>query len=285
MDTPSAEQELQARARTLLESGEADVVVGHGEGNQPPKTTPVFITDPADVGRLVLTPFCFNDLAAWLTRKDLRARFPRIAIVAKEPDIRAVIVLVQEHQVDPNAVRVIGVRIDAPGDPDSPCAVLPETTLEGLQKHLQDDFQARDMGPEQLRQVEELEAMAPAERWAFWRAQFDKCIRCYACRQACPMCYCDRCIAEMNQPQWVETSAHPRANMAWNITRAFHLAGRCINCGECERACPVDIPLMALNRFLARQVESHFGYRAGYDVEAYQPFATYSPEDTEDFIR
>ena len=283
MSTP--EQTLRDRARALLESGEAHVVIGYGPGHVPEKTTPVFVTEPDGVDQLVLNPFCRNNLAAWLTRKDLRARFERMAIVAKEPDIRAVIVLVQESQVAPEAIRVIGVRVDDPGNPDSPVAVLPQTTLEDLQKHLQDDFQLRDLTAEQLAQVDELEGLPPAERWAFWRRHLDRCLRCGACRQACPMCCCDRCIAEMNQPQWLDTSAHPLGNMAWNITRAFHLAGRCINCGECERACPVDIPLMALNRFLARQVRERFdGYLAGYDLEGYQPFAAWKPEDNEDFI-
>jgi len=280
----SAEQQLRDRARTLLETGEANLVIGYAQGNHPHRTTPVFLTDPADVDQLVLNPFCRNNLAAWLTRKDLRARFPRIAIVAREPDIRAVIVLIQETQLDPDTLRLIGVRIDEPGDPESACEVLPQTTLADLQKHLVDHFQPRDLSPDQLARLAELEKLPPAERWDFWRRQFDKCIRCYACRQACPMCYCDQCIAQMNQPQWIDTSAHPLANFAWNITRAFHLAGRCINCGECERACPVDIPLMLLNRLLARQVRTHFDYRAGYDVDDYQPFATYKPEDSEDFI-
>ena len=280
----TATEEVQARARALLEGGEVSLVIGYGEGNHPERTTPVFITKPEDAAQLVLNPFCRNNLAAWLTRKDLKARHKKMAIVAKEPDIRAVVVLIQEDQVVPEAVRIIGVRIDEPGNPDSPCAVLPQTTLEELLKHLQDDFQARDLTPEQLRQVEELEKLAPAKRWAFWRRQFDRCIRCYACRQACPMCYCDRCIALMNQPQWIDTSAHPLGNFSWNIARAFHLAGRCIGCGECERACPVDIPLMLLNRFLARQVRRHFDHRAGYDTEDYQPFATYKCEDNEDFI-
>ncbi|HUT37599.1 MAG TPA: 4Fe-4S binding protein [Planctomycetota bacterium] len=282
MSTPT--EDLQARARALLESGEADLVIGYGQGTTPQKTTPIFITKAEDAGQLVLNPFCHNNLANWLTRKDLRARFPRIAVVAKEPDIRAVVVLIQEEQVKPDALRVIGVRVDRPGDPDSPCEVLPQTTLEDLQKHLRESFQPRDLTPDQLAAVEDLEAKPPAERWAFWRQQFDKCTRCHACRQACPMCYCDSCIASMNQPQWLDTSAHPQGNMAWNITRAFHLAGRCINCGECERACPVDIPLMLLNRFLARQVNAHFGYLAGYDTEEYQPFAAYKCEDNQDFI-
>ena len=280
----TATEELRDRARALLEGQEVDVVIGHGQGNVPEKTTPVFVTSADQVEQLVLNPFCRNNLAAWLTRKDLRARFKRMAIVAREPDVRAVIVLIQESQLEPDAVRLIGVRIDSPGDPDSPVAVLPQTTLEDLQKHLNDDFQPRDLTPEQLAQAEDLEKLPPAERWAFWRRHLERCLRCHACRQACPMCYCDRCIAEMNQPQWLDTSAHPLGNFAWNITRAFHLAGRCVNCGECERVCPVDIPLMALNRFLARQVRHHFDYRAGYDVEDYQPLATWKPDDTEDFI-
>ncbi|NQT85284.1 4Fe-4S dicluster domain-containing protein [bacterium] len=281
----SPEQELRDRARALLDAGDVDVVIGYGQGNCPSRTTPVFITDAADADALVLNPFCRNNLAAWLTRKDLKAKYPRRGVVAREPDIRAVIVLVQESQVDPETIRVLGVRIDSPGDPDTPCSVLPQTTLEELQQHLQSEVKPQELTDAQLAQVTEIEALPPAERWAYWAKQFDRCIRCYACRQGCPMCYCDRCIATMNQPQWVPTSAHAVGNMAWNITRAFHLAGRCIDCGECERACPVDIPLTALNRFLARQVKDTFDYQAGYDVEEYQPFATYKPEDNEDFIQ
>ena len=277
-------EDLQARARALLESGEADLVIGHGHGTNERKTTPVFITEAEGVGRLVLNPFCHNNLANWLTRRDLHARYKRIAVVAKEPDIRAVVVLIQEEQVKADAVRVIGVRIDRPGDTESPCQVLPQTTLDDLQEHLRASFRPRDLTPEQFAAVEDLEAKPSVERWAFWRGQLDKCIRCHACRQACPMCYCDQCIATLNQPQWIDTSSHPQGNTAWNIARAFHLAGRCINCGECERACPADIPLMLLNRFLARQVKTHFGYLAGYDTEEYQPFATYKCEDNQDFI-
>jgi len=281
----SPEQELRDRARALLEAGDTDVVIGYGQGNHPERTTPVFITDAADVDTLVLNPFCRNNLATWLTRKDLKAKYPRRALVAPEPAIRAVVVLVQESQIDPEAVQIIGVRIAAPGEAGTECSVLPQTALAELQKHVQSEVKPQELRDERLAQVAEIEAMPEAERWEYWAEQFGRCIRCYACRQACPMCYCDRCIATLNQPQWVPTSAHPLGNMSWNIARAFHLAGRCIDCGECERACPVDIPLTALNRFLARQVKDKFGYQAGYDVEEYQPFATYKPEDNEDFIQ
>jgi ferredoxin len=105
--------------------------------------------------------------------------------------------------------------------------------------------------------------------WAFWRAELDRCVKCYACRQVCPLCYCERCVADKNRPVRIETSPSPRGNLAWHITRAFHLAGRCIGCGECTRACPAGIPLGLLNRALADM----------------PPSGTWSPQDPEDFIR
>ena len=90
--------------------------------------------------------------------------------------------------------------------------------------------------------------------------------------QVCPMCFCERCVADKTQPQWIETSPHARGNLAWHITRALHLAGRCVDCGECERACPAGIPLGLLNRKIAAVVADRFGYtrerrpvRAGAD--------------------
>jgi ferredoxin len=128
-------------------------------------------------------------------------------------------------------------------------------------------------------------AMTPEERAAFWSAEFAKCTRCYACRAACPGCYCTRCIVEKNVPQWISTAAAEHGNFAWNIIRAFHLAGRCTECGACEAACPQGIRLMLLNAVLARGVEAAFGERPGYDPAAKPLVGSWKPEDTEEFIR
>ncbi len=92
-----------------------------------------------------------------------------------------------------------------------------------------------------------------AERMAFWKAEFDRCMKCYACRQVCPLCYCERCVADKNRPTVIDTSATLKGNFAWHITRAFHLAGRCVGCDECTRACPAGIDLRLLNLSLARR--------------------------------
>jgi Fe-S oxidoreductase len=120
---------------------------------------------------------------------------------------------------------------------------------------------------------------------AFWKTEFSRCVKCYACRQACPLCYCRRCIADKNRPTVIDTSASLCGNYAWHINRAFHLAGRCIGCDECTRACPAGIPLRLLNLSLARAAEGEFGYRAGVDPALPPLIGSFSADDQEGFIR
>ena len=83
----------------------------------------------------------------------------------------------------------------------------------------------------------------------------------------------------------IDTSSSLKGNFAWNITRAFHLAGRCVGCGECTRVCPAGIDLRLLNESLARSAEQHFNYRAGMDPETPPVIGSYNAEDKENFIR
>ena len=116
--------------------------------------------------------------------------------------------------------------------------------------------------------VEKLEAMTPDERFAFWRGELSKCIRCNACRNVCPACSCDKCV--FDNPN---TGVHNKAaaddfeeNM-FHIIRAFHVAGRCTDCGECTRVCPQGIPLHLLNRKFIKDIDELYGdYQAGEEI-------------------
>lgn len=124
------------------------------------------------------------------------------------------------------------------------------------------------------------EAMSLEERMAFWEKEMERCTRCYACRNACPLCVCrNHCIADSRDPQWLGQANGVREKLFFQIIHASHLAGRCTGCGECERACPVGIPVLLLKRCLSRGVEHLFFYKAGLDPEATPPLMTFEVEE------
>jgi ferredoxin len=138
------------------------------------------------------------------------------------------------------------------------------------------------------------------ERSAFWAGHFDRCIRCYACRAVCPMCYCDECVVDStnfivnngttaddkaNRVRWINRSATPSENAMYHMVRAMHLAGRCTDCGECERVCPVNIPLRLLNTMLENEALDMFGYKPGLDAEQPSLISSFRDGDPNDFVR
>jgi ferredoxin len=133
--------------------------------------------------------------------------------------------------------------------------------------------------------IKDIDSKDQSARWGFWIDEFSRCIKCYACRQVCSLCYCERCIAEKNMPQWIETSAHPRGNLSWNLTRAMHLVGRCTFCGECERSCPVNIPLNLINQKMILVVKDAFNFESGFDEKTHPPMIVFSPDDKDGFIK
>jgi ferredoxin len=137
---------------------------------------------------------------------------------------------------------------------------------------------------EDYEDIKMLEKKSLKEKWEFWEKQFDRCIRCYACRNACPLCYCKECIVDQLSPQWIRRSVNLSENTVWNLIRAYHLTGRCIGCGECERACPMGIPLTKLNKKIEKDIKEMFEYTSGINAEEKPLLAMFKPNDTEETI-
>jgi len=125
-----------------------------------------------------------------------------------------------------------------------------------------------------------LTAKSVPERLAYWRAQMDRCIRCYACRNACPLCVCrDHCIAQSREPHWMTQEDTATEKFFFQLVHAMHLAGRCTECGECQRACPMGIPILTLKKHLNGTIRDLFDYQAGVDPQAIPPLLQFKVEE------
>jgi ferredoxin len=132
--------------------------------------------------------------------------------------------------------------------------------------------------------VRAMEEMSPDERWAWLERELSRCNLCFACRNACPLCYCNVCFVDRTQPRWLNQTIEPEDKQFYQIMRTFHLAGRCVGCGACSRACPQEINIRLLLDKLRLDTAELYDYVAGVDAEAKPPLTTYREDDENDFI-
>ena len=260
------------RAKELLENNTVNVVIGY-EAGPTGLARPAFITDPGKAEKLIYDDRCVQNLAVYLTKAEVK-NLGKMAIVSTLPVMRSIMMLISEHQVMGDNLVVLGISAEK--------ELLDIADIEVMKAYIEKcDLRNPEKDRETLAM---LNALTPTARFAWWQKEMEKCIKCYACRQACPMCYCIRCTVEVNQPQWIPVQANPHGSTEWHILRAMHLAGRCISCGECGRACPVGIPCHLLTMQLADKVNSYFHVNAGTSDNMTSVLSTYEPNDKESFI-
>ncbi len=265
-------RELRDEARRLLESHQVDCLIGY-EASARAGARPVIIYDPADAKRLVWNAHCVHNLTNYLhDKKKPRRRGeepPRVAVVVKPCDSRTINVLLAEEQIRRERIYVIGVACegvqDKQGQPRAACARCVDR-VPVVYDFLLGSPPEVAPAADDWSDLDALEKMEPAERLEFWLHEFDRCIRCYACRQVCPGCYCTTCMFERDDGLWVDSGIELPQKHVFHLGRALHLAGRCVECNECERVCPMGLPLSLLNRRLVREVEALYGHRAGREA-------------------
>lgn len=292
-----------------------DMVIGWERGFDPLHHTPLFMRRPEDVERLEIGPLSTHNLAVYLPG----LKNKKVGVVAKGCDSRAVNQLATEGLIRRENVVVFGFPCDGVADLTKVRGQLRdigrvrgvESGPDGL--HVAMDQERRDLAlrdiladkclrcrfpnalahdhfagepreahalTDDYTDVGEFEVLPLEDRFAHWQREMQRCIRCYACRNACPMCVCrDHCVAQSRDPHWVTQEDDVREKWMFQIIHAMHLAGRCVECGECQRACPVDIPLLALKRKLNKEIRELFDYEAGVDPRAMPPLLSFQVEE------
>jgi formate dehydrogenase subunit beta len=121
----------------------------------------------------------------------------------------------------------------------------------------------------QERDFAQLKQMSIEERFDYWFGQFNQCIKCFGCRDACPICYCKDCCLEADRGMVLGGEVPP--DVMFPMIRASHAMDSCVNCGQCQDACPMELPLALLIFMLNRDLAGIFKYEPGMDVQALPP--------------
>ncbi len=270
----------------------------------------------------VYLPRLFKESANGKSPKDAASGQPTIGVALKGCDVRSVVALLQERQLRREKLVLLGLAcpgmadrhkaekllgehqaLGAGEDPAGDIRVVVEDGTELTLRReealaeacrecrsptpaIHDLLLGTPAAPRQpetaRRRIAEFAARPLEARWAAFQDMVSRCLRCHACRQACPLCYCQTCLFDQNRPRWIGTDLSDVA--IYHLVRALHLAGRCTECGACERACPMGLDVRLLARKLSAEVEDLFGYRPGESSEATPVLSSFAMDDPQDFV-
>ena len=310
---------LLGRASELLASGAVDRVLGWKKGEFAYDVTPAVFTTAEELeAGFVWNGFCGANFSKYLIRETGKSQ-SKVLVFLKPCDTYSFNQLLTEHRFNREKVYAIGVPCDGMLDVDAikktadsilgvtveGDSVKVETLYDGVvavnrtdviaerckncksRRHVAYDELLGESGDvidsNRFDEVEKLEKMTADERYAFWQNELSRCIRCNACRDACPACTCEKCVFD-NPQSGIDNKAASNEfeEKLFHLIRAFHVAGRCTDCGECSRVCPQQIPLHLLNRKFIKDINEFYGdYQAGAEVGSRAPIVNYTLEDIE----
>lgn len=304
-------------AKRLLESCRVDMVIGFRKGSVPMMNEPCVVRRPGDVDQLIWDSHCGINLANYLTdRKE------KIAVVAKGCDSRNIVTHILENKIKREQLVIIGVpcrgmidkrkvakiaknEVLSADESDNALSIktaggdMPFAKADNLQANcrvcrhrnpvIYDEIVAEPVAEQtdvdQFADVRAIEAMTSEERWTYTETLISSCIRCYACRNACPLCYCPTCFVDESKPQWVGKSQDFIDIWTFHFLRAYHCAGRCTDCGACERACPVGINMRTFTKKLNKDCFDLYGWEAGMSMDTRPALDVYKVNDPEEFMK
>jgi formate dehydrogenase subunit beta len=311
-------EKIREVAKRLLQAGQVDVFIGYKKGSIPMMNEPILISDPENADLLYWDSNCGLNLCNYLTK-----RTDRIGLIANGCNSRSIVNHIVENQINREQLYIVGIPCTGMIDHRAVNRAVDFREILDIEeaagrftvkgKEFEETFEKKDylqtncsvcihrnpviydemvadkveeqQDIEIFQDVKDIEDMGSDEKWEFFTNMISSCIRCYACRNVCPLCYCPTCFVDESQPQWVGKSIDPTDTMTFHILRAYHCAGRCTDCGACERACPVGIPVRQFTKKLNKDALEIFSWEAGLSMEQRPVLDVYKPDDYNDFMR
>ncbi len=309
-------EKIKEAAKRLLTEKRVDAVIGFRRGTVPFMNEPFLAKTPEQADQLVWDGNCGINLANYLPK-----RTGNIAIAAKGCDSRSIVVHLLENQLKREQIYILGIPCQAMTDKrkiqeklngrqvlqaedtgdkvrvsgrdfdqtferadflQENCAICTHKNPVIYDELLGEPVKEQEIDP--YENIRKIESMLPEEKRLYFDDLVKPCIRCYACRNACPACYCPTCFVDESKPQWLGKTTDATDTRTFHFLRAFHVAGRCTDCGSCERACPVGIKVRLFTKKLEKEVKELYGYEAGVISDQRPPLDTYRPDDPEPFL-
>ena len=303
---------VKSKALELLNNQTVNRVLGWTKGEFCYDVSPAVFYNEKDLENFVYNGFCGANLSKYLIEESKKEG--KILVFLKPCDTYSFNQLIKEHRIKRENVYIVGVECQGKFDVqhlnakgidfvDSVEETLDKVTVNGSivldrdevklerctvcdKKHVVYDeiVEINEKIPsnkDRFELVKKLEAMTAEERYAFWKSELSKCIRCNACRNVCPACNCTKCVFD-NDNSTIASKANSDSfeEKLFHIIRSFHVAGRCTDCGECSRVCPQNIPLHLINRKYINDVNELYGeFHAGEDDHSKGPLTSFSKED------
>ena len=279
------ERQMRDRAEKLLSSGDVQLVIAWKEGDFPCYPEPAFFVSAEQLDDLIYNRFCTSNLSKYMI--DVGKRPGKTLVFLRPCDTYSFNQLLKEHQIRRDNSFVIGVGCEGCAAVDEgeerglleSCRVCTKTEHKVYDELIGEGLTVRETADENKRfdDVKRLESMESEERYNFWRDRLSKCMRCNACRNICPVCHCNKCVfdnPDHDTRQKVNVTSFE--GQMFHVVRAFHVAGRCSDCGQCSRVCPQGISLHLLNRKIIKDINTLYGeFQAGEDAEALGPLSTF----------
>jgi formate dehydrogenase subunit beta len=251
---------IREKAEYLLAGGQADGLLCLGR-DRFDVVQPRLFRMPDEVGSLEIEPKWNLAKLAMQTLRATEKSF-RLAVVCRGCDERALLELSKRNQIDASRMTTLvytcgreqaGACLCTRPYPENPAG---GEKIAGVDPFGDPRFAGLLTGDDDA-------------RMARWTKLLRRCLKCYGCRNACPICVCTPC--KLEDDLWVERSAVPAEMIPYHLIRAFHLSDTCVACGACQDACPVGIPLLALQLVMRRSLREKYGYEAGLQADRKSP--------------